>query len=431
MISPAATAPPADRLGNRLAQGLPYARGSILETTEDDFRKLRRAWGVIAERTSTLGEGSVFNFSGLERGFDGGPAGTDDDDLAPALHLERMNAAALEHLGGDSARDEIAVFNRLTAATYAVHAVLVKPGDTVVGVSASYSHPSVARAAASAGATLVDTRGYDACAAAMDTEERVSLIVLTRLAVTYEILALDEIEKIVALAHERGVPVYVDDAGGARVGPAIYGQPRLMDLGVDVGATGLDKYGTRGPRLGLMVGHRDLVSRIRARGFEMGMEARPMLYAAVRRSLEQYTPARVRDLVATTRVVSEAVERRVGPRVVWNGLIAELAAEDIFELALERAGGGKPAVVPYEATAALAMLLLRDHGMMTVHFAGVPPGTSSILLKFIPPETLDRYGGAEKFADAVDRSLDDLSRIVMSQEKVKTLLLGEQPQRAA
>ena len=46
---------------------------------------------------------------------------------------------------------------------------------------------------------------------------------------------------------------------------------------MDLGATGLDKYGTIGPRLGLMAGDKALVGRIRAKSFEFGLEARPKL----------------------------------------------------------------------------------------------------------------------------------------------------------
>ncbi len=63
---------------------------------------------------------------------------------------------------------------------------------------------------------------------------------MTRLAVTYEIMPEDELRQVVRLAHAKGVPVYVDDAGGARVGPAIFDQPRTLQLGGDVVATGLD-----------------------------------------------------------------------------------------------------------------------------------------------------------------------------------------------
>src|SRR5206468_3575767 len=241
------------------------------------------------------------------------------------------------------------------------------------------------RAVAQAGATLIDTAGADQFAATLEREARVALIVMTRLAVTYEIMPTDQLKQVVHLAHARGVPVYVDDAGGARVGPALFDQPRTLQLGVDVGATGLDKYGVIGPRLGLLAGRADLVSKIRARAFEFGLEARPMLLPAAVRSLEGYRPERVRSLVESTRTVAAALPDVLGARVHETPVTAQLRADDVLAIALERAGLSAPPVVPIEALAALAMLLLEDYGLITVHFAGLPPGTSSLLIKFIPP----------------------------------------------
>ena len=39
-----------DRFGNQHAPDLSYARGAILASTADDFRKLQHAWGLIRER---------------------------------------------------------------------------------------------------------------------------------------------------------------------------------------------------------------------------------------------------------------------------------------------------------------------------------------------------------------------------------------------
>jgi L-seryl-tRNA(Ser) seleniumtransferase len=219
--------------------------------------------------------------------------------------------------------------------------------------------------------------------------------------------------------------VYADDAGGARVGPAIFDQPRTLELGVDVGATGMDKYGTIGPRLGLLAGEAALVARIRARAYEFGLEARPMLYPAAVRSLEGYRAERVRELVATTRQVGEAMRAVFGGRVHLTPVTAQLRADDLLALALERSGVAAPPVVPIEATAALAMLLLEDYGVITVHFAGMPPGTSSLLLKFVPPETLERFGGAEALAKAVDSAVDRLAALLREPAALRTLLLGE------
>jgi L-seryl-tRNA(Ser) seleniumtransferase len=413
-----------DRFGNAFADGLPYARGRILRGTVDDSTKLRRAWRLVERHQRA---GSLFNFTGLERSLVLGDADPTllDDELAPAFYGERLEELALEHLGGTPGRDEILLANRLTAAILVAMQVLVRPGSTVLGVSAGYSHPAVVRAVRAAGGRLVDTGGLEELRRRLDDEGEPSLVVLTRLAVTYDPLPGEQLEGIVAAARERGALVFADDAGGARVGPAVLGQPKTLELGVDVGATGLDKYGTTGPRLGLLGGRRELVAPMRARALELGMEARPMLYPAVVESLASYRPERVRELVATTDTVAAALEARLGELVRRTPVALRLEGERILEEAMRRGGVTEPPIVPVEATAALAMLLLRDHGVLTVHFAALPPGTAALLVKFVPPETLDRFGGAEAFATAVDSSLDELGRLIGDPSGLADLLVGE------
>jgi L-seryl-tRNA(Ser) seleniumtransferase len=292
-------------------------------------------------------------------------------------------------------------------------------------VSCSYSHPSVVRAVAQAGATLIDTSGGRQFRETLECHARVALIVMTRLAVTYEIMPEPELREVVRLAHARGIPVYVDDAGGARVGPALFAQPRTLELGVDVVATGLDKYGTVGPRLGVLAGETSLVGRIRARAFEMGLEARPFLYPAAVRSLAGSTPERVRELAETTRAVAAVLKETFAGRLHETPVIAELLADDILEMAMQRAGLQVPPLVPYEASAALAMLLLRDYGVITVHFVGLPPGTAALMFKFIAPEVLERFGGAQAYAQAIDACLSTLAAMLHEPRHIRSLLLGE------
>ena len=319
-------------------------------------------------------------------------------------------------------RDDAFVANRLTAAVVAALQILVRPGSTVVGVSAGYSHPCVVRAVQLAGGELVDTVGRAAFERALDRVEDPSLVVLTRLAVTYEALPTGELEPIVAAARARGAAVFVDDAGGARVGPAVLGQPRTLELGADAGATGLDKYGTTGPRLGLLAGRTELVARIRARAIELGLEARPMLYPAVVRSLEAYRPERVRELVRTTDAVGDALTARLGDWVYRTPVAVRLDGDALLAEAMRRAGLDEPPVVPLEATAALAMTLLRVHGILTVHFAAVPPGTAALLIKFVVPETLERFGGADAFAAAVDEGIDEVARLLGRPDELRGAL---------
>src|SRR6202045_2252735 len=412
-----------DRFGNPHAPNLCYARGKILRSTENDFQKLQRAWSLIRER----GPRSTYVLTRLEHSL---PLAAEelelaDDEIAPALSFAQLKELALDHLGGSPETDDVAVFNRLTGVTMATHLTLVRPGDVVIGVSATHSHPSVVRAAGHVGARFIDTAGLGVFRDTIATERSVALVVLTRLAVTYDLLPLEAIGTIVRLAHDKGALVYIDDAGGARVGPAAFGQPRTLELGVDIGATGLDKYGTKGPRFGLLAGRKDLVGRIRVKGFEFGMEARQMLYPAVVRTLEQYDPARVRALIATTKQIAGELRPLLGNRLRETSTTVQIGADDILEIAMDRGGVHKAPVVPYEASAALSMLLLRDYGMLMVHFVGVPPGTADLLIKFVPPETLERFGGARKYADAVNTSLTTLGELLREPQSLRDLLLGK------
>ncbi len=150
-----------------------------------------------------------------------------------------------------------------------------------------------------------------------------------------------------------------------------------------------------------------------------------MLYAGVVRTLEQYRPERVRDLIASTKRVAAALKPIFGVRLHETPTTAQLRADDLLEIAMARAGVTKPPIVPYEAAAAFCMLLLEDHRMLTVHFVGMPPGTADILFKFIPPETLERFGGPERFARAVDASLDRLATFVKNPGRLPELLFGK------
>lgn len=75
---------------------LPYARGTILRSTEDDYAKLCVAWQIVADRAMSGGEGAVYNLSGLERSLPvRDAADIYDDELSAAIYGERFNQLAL------------------------------------------------------------------------------------------------------------------------------------------------------------------------------------------------------------------------------------------------------------------------------------------------------------------------------------------------
>ncbi len=417
-----------DRFGNPHAPDLPYARGAFVRDTADDLAKLRYAWSLLKTRIEAKGLDAVYNLSGLDRRLDLEDGDRDflDDEIAPALYVDDLTRLGLEHLGGDAERHDVFTLNRLTAGLLLAAEILVTPNDRVIGVSPRYSHPAVRRAVNRAGGRFEDVAGVDAFRTAIKIGPSPKVVFVTRLSVSYEILPEPDLREIFSLAKNAGARIIVDDAGGARVGPAIFDQPGALALGADVAATGLDKYGTLGPRIGLLGGKRDIVAHVRARAFEIGAELRPMLYPAVVRSLKAYNPERVRTLVTTTKSLADVMRRRLGGnRLLETPVILQIPGEDLLELVMERGGLAAPPVVPFEATAGLATLLLKHYGVLTVHFAGLPPGTSALLIKFVPPETLERFGGAEAFADAVDDCVNRLAEVVADAAAFRELLYGE------
>lgn len=149
-----------------------------------------------------------------------------------------------------------------------------------------------------------------------------------------------------------------------------------------------------------------------------------MLYAAVIRSLEQYDEARVRELTASTQRFGDALHARLGSSVTQTPIAVKIEADNLLALVLARSGEASAPIVPYEATAAVAMLLLRDYGMLTVHFAGIPPGTAALLFKFTPPEVLDRLGGVAKIAGFVDAAIDQVAEMLGDPGAIRELLVG-------
>ncbi len=416
---------PFDSLGNRIDPELSYATGEILETGQDQYDEALAARRIIENRWQSAGPESIYNFSGLERGFpvEADDIGALDDETAPALYEDQLTELTLEHLGGRADEHDAFLANRTTAATTSSFLTLVDAGETVIGVAPNHSHASVVRAADVAGAEFVDTNSYEEFRRAFDSAESIGLVALSRMDVTYEILDADTVQRVIETAHDHGTLVYMDDAGGARVAPALFDRPRSLELGVDVVSTGLDKYGVYGPRFGVMGGRSDLVSRIRSQAWKLGLEARPTAMVAAVRSLQRYDPQRVRELHETTMELGSELRRREGIHIERTDSIIKLTGEEILRTAMDRTGITETSLVPIEATGALSMILLRDHGIITVHFVGIPSGTPDLLLKFLPPEEIERFGGVDEFADAIDSSITELSRIVDDTEAIRSLLL--------
>jgi len=129
--------------------------------------------------------------------------------------------------------------------------------------------------------------------------------------------------------------------------------------------------------------------------------------------------------------VAMELKKFFGDRLFETPVTAQLHSDDVLAIAMERGKVTTPPIVPYEATAALCMLMLQDYGMLTVHFVGMPPGGADLLIKFIPPETLKQLGGAAVFAKNMDASMTKLGNMLRDPRQLHTLFFGSAPAGAA
>jgi hypothetical protein len=52
----------------------------------------------------------------------------------------------------------------------------------------------------------------------------------------------------------------------------------------------------------------------------------------------------------------------------------------------------------------------------------MPPGTSAVLLKFIDPDELERFGGPQQLASAVDDELTSVAKMLPDPDELRELL---------
>lgn len=172
------------------------------------------------------------------------------------------------------------------------------------------------------------------------------------------------------------MPVLVDDASGARLRTIVYKQPRAMDMGADLVITSTDKL-MDGPRGGLMSGRRELVDLVKSKAHQFGLEAQPPLIAGMVRALENFNPELILKAKKQKKEVYQALVGDLKEiKETPTGIM--LLPDDIMKIL--HYSGVKTSLTPMEVANVLAMILLRDHNIITIPAVGMPGASPTIRL---------------------------------------------------
>lgn len=370
----------------------------------DEMKKREAALRFIATLVNQEGRSSLYDLSGLAGGF---PVKKSDLSLletysGPAIFSAYLQKEGTQHLGGD----KVAAFNRTSAAILATILALVKPGEEVIHYLPELpSHPSIPRSVKLQGASY---REFDNLQDFQLTDET-TLVVITGSTMDHQVLPLKDFERIIQISQEKQVPVMVDDASGARIRTVIYDQPRALDMGADLVVTSTDKL-MDGPRAGLMAGNGPLMDRITDKAHQFGLEAQPPIVAGIVRALEDFNPQRILDslerrdkLHQMAGTVLEGVEKTpTGFMITAANLKKQITPE------------GSETLTPRELATLMAMMLLREHHIITIPAVGMP-GVSDTIRLDLSSKDAERVDDA-RIIKALKESLQGLREIISDEE---------------
>ena len=417
-----------DRFGRPLDPIVRYARGSILKSSEEEIVRMLRARQIVGERVRRSGKDSVYDLSGMNRGS--GIAVQDVPHLTSHVpffaHFEgKTEPLALKHMGADPARHAALILNRVSAANFIALTTLLKRGARVFAFAPAggQTHPSAVRPISMAGADFKEFHSYAELAKAWAAGSPPRLLLITPISASKRHIPFAEFKQALALPRGAETLVYVDDAHMAsRI--AFFDEPPTYQVGeVDIAVCSADKH-VAGPRAGVLVGRKNLVTEIGARAYELGLEAQAGQYVGVANALRNFDPSAVKHAGELARRLIQVLAEKYGPkRAYLGGPGVSIGGDDVLDLALERASTrDKPGLVAVEAAGLVAMNMLERDGILTIGAVAMPGSAPAVRLMMYPdgPRL-----GIEPIVASLERSIDRLSDIVHDVAAARSQLLGK------
>lgn len=409
-----------------------YARGRILEDDLQEYKNSSYSHRIISNRLRGEGRQSLYDFIGLNDNCQ-----VSDDLAKNNVRTERyfttiqlqpeLDDVVREHLGGgDGFRTK--VFSRGTSGNITAIAALAEqnPDATIpFFVTELGGHPSMARGAEIVGSDYKNITGLEE----LDRHIQVENPPLVVICPAYrDIMDEQTFSKAINIANSHNIPVFVDDAAGSRLRTILQNQRQAIDLGADVVLTSSDKYGFDGPRAGVIRGRADLMDYVEAKAATLGTEARPGTVAATVRTFRDFDPAVTEKWFQEKNEHASAITEELQDEISEKFHIGKvgaikMTADDVFEVVTEDVEDILPDLAPIDVSVGLAMLLLEEHGWITVATMGKPGSTVDLRLSILSEDT-ERLSNDE-IVKILDTEFEHMVDYVDDSSSLESLLLGK------
>ena len=383
----------------------------IVNNSLDEVKKRESALKIIKEILNDKGRNSLYDVTGLSGGFI-----ASDEELnlletyvGPAVFEDELQIVGKDHLGGE----KVLAVNRTSSGILASILALVKEGDHVSHFLAEFpAHPSIPRSCAIVGASYdeyVDIGKFN-------IPDNTSLVVVTGSTMDHKVIDEGLFKKVIDMAHEKGIPVLVDDASGARLRTAVFKQSKATELGADLVVTSTDKL-MPGPRGGLMAGREDLINEVKIKANQFGLEAQPPLILAMVNGIKNYTEDNLVKAISRKDEFFNILEKKYEMfEKTPTGVVVsdESIKNQLNALNIETELSEKDCCFLW------AMILLKDYGIITIPAVGMPGASASIRFDLSTQDIIDM--DLDVLYEKIDDSFDKFLIISQDVEKSKEFI---------
>lgn len=383
----------------------------IVNNSLDEVKKRESALKIIKEIINDNGRDSLYDVTGLSGGF---IANDDELDLletyvGPAIFEDELQIVGKEHLGGE----KVLAVNRTSSGILASILALVNEGDHVSHFLAEFpAHPSIPRSCAIVGASYDEFVDIDK----FTIPENTSLVVVTGSTMDHKVIDEELFKKVIDMAHEKDIPVLVDDASGARLRTAVFNQAKATELGADLVVTSTDKL-MPGPRGGLMAGREDLIDEIKVKANQFGLEAQPPLILAMVNGIKNYTEENLVKAISRKEEFYELLSEKY--EMFEKTPTGVMVSEDSLKNQLEKLNVNTE-LSKKDCCFLWAMVLLKEFGIITIPAVGMPGASATIRIDLSTQDVIDM--DLNELYEKVDQSFEKFLVLSQDVEKSKELI---------
>lgn len=380
----------------------------IINNSLDEVKKREKALAIIKNIVETEGRDSLFDVTGLSGGFIASSSELSllETYVGPAIFEDALQEVGIEHMGGE----KVLPVNRTSSGILATILTLVSEGSNVVHYLAELpAHPSIPRSCKLVNANYFETDVFDE----FTIPDNTSLVVVTGSTMDHKVIDEDEFKKVIEMAHEKDIPVMVDDASGARLRTVIFNQPKACDLGADIAITSTDKL-MPGPRGGLMAGRKELIDEIKIKVNQFGLEAQPPSVLAMLNGIKNFDKNTLIDSFSRKEELFDLLNVKFNNfKKTPTGVM--ISPEDLnSEINISHN------LSDNDLAFIFAFILLKDYGIITIPAVGMPGASATIRFDLSTKDAFDL--DLNDFVKKIESSFEKLLDVITNEEKCREIV---------